>query len=170
MSQSRDFGRPSMPRLEWFGNRTSSRRSSSISGESRFVIHGRRPPDISGLSTGVSRPGVNRLPRLVGSNQPNPLYAKDLMNMPRGGIGVALQSSRTTAHSSILGGCDHATWPMVSIEKSDATGGIQRAADRSDAAFSPAGWDHGRLDARYRTGIPTSLRLDLRINQRLPRT
>ncbi len=50
--------------------------------------------------------------------------------MPQGGMGVALQSSRTTAHCWILGGCDHATWPMVSIEKSDATGGIQRAPDR----------------------------------------
>ncbi len=90
--------------------------------------------------------------------------------MPRGGIGVALQSSRTTAHSSILGECDHATWPMVSIEKSDATGGIQQAADRSDAAFSPSGRDHGRLDARHRSGVPTSLRLDLRINQRLAST
>ena len=59
---------------------------------------------------------------------------------------------------------------MVSIEKSDAAGGIQRAADRSDAAFSPAGRNHGRLDARHRSGIPTSLRLDLRINQRLART
>ena len=91
------------------------------------------------------------------------------MNMPQGGMGVALQSSRTTAHW-ILGRCDHATWPMVSIEKSDATGGIQRAADRSDAAFSPAGRNHGRLDARHRSGIPTSLRLDVRINQRLART
>lgn len=90
--------------------------------------------------------------------------------MPQGGIGVALQSLGERRHSWILGGCDHATWPMVSIEKSDATGGIQRAADRSDAAFSPAGRNHGRLDARHRSGIPTSLRLDLRINQRLART
>ncbi len=90
--------------------------------------------------------------------------------MPQGGMGVALQTSRTTAHCWILGGCDHATWPMVSIEKSDATGGIQQAADRSDAAFSPTGRDHGRLDARYRSGVPTSLRLDLRINRRLART
>ncbi len=51
------------------------------------------PPDISGLSAGVSRRGVNRLVRLVAPNQPNPLHAKDLTNMPQGGMGVALQSS-----------------------------------------------------------------------------
>ncbi len=82
--------------------------------------------------------------------------------MPWGGMRVALESSRTTVHSWTIEGGDHATWPMVSSEKSDATGGIQRAADRSDAAFSPAGRNHGRLDARHRSRIPTSLRLDLR--------
>ena len=83
--------------------------------------------------------------------------------MPQAGIGVALQSPRTTAHRRILGGCDHATRPIVSIEKSYAPGGIQRAADGSDAAFSQAGGNDGSVDARHRSRIPASLRLDLQI-------
>ena len=85
-------------------------------------------------------------------------------------MGVALQSPRTTAHRWILGECDYATRPIVSIEKSYAPGGIQRAADGSDAAFSQAGGNDGSVDARHRSRIPAPLRLDLRINQRLARS